>query len=621
MQRHIFLNVGLETDQLILKKEYNYREVGAFQDGERTQFVVWAPEKKSVDVIINNEKHPLTKDEFGYWQTVVSDLLAGAQYKFSIDGGDPLPDPASMCQPDGVHGVSEVADRSFAWSDSYWKGLPLSEMILYELHAGTFTSEGTFEGVITKLDHLKALGVNAIELMPLAQFPGERNWGYDGVYPFAAQHSYGGYKGLKKLVDAAHKQGIAVILDVVYNHQGPEGNYFEAYAPYFTEKYNTFWGKALNFDDAHCDGVRNFYWQNALMWLDEFHIDGLRLDAVHAIWDYSAKPFIDELSGRVKDLAITTGKKKVLIAEFDLNNPRYINEKSKGGYGLDGQWTDEYHHALHSLLTGETDGYYEDFGKDEHLIRSLEDSYVYTGQYSIHRKKFFGVKPDNAYSQFVVFAQNHDQIGNRLLGERLTSQLSFEGLKLAAASYLLSPHVPMLFMGEEYGETNPFQYFISHTDEKLVQMVREGRKKEFSYFNWKGEIPDPQNEKTFRDCVLSWKFSDDEERNTLFRFYQYLIRFRKERKAYHSFERASLKVYPSGSENVVVFERQHGGDRVLIAFNFNKKENSFSQPLDKPVRLVLDSSSFTGNKTKSVEPVEPKSSINIKGESAMIFEL
>jgi maltooligosyltrehalose trehalohydrolase len=598
--------------------DYKYPEVGAFAEGSATFFVVWAPTRKQVELVIEGQPHLMDRDERGYWRMKIKDAKPGMLYQYRLDNEKTLPDPASISQPQGVQGPSAVADRSFAWTDSSWTGLALSEMIVYELHAGTFTAAGNFEGVISKLSYLKDLGVNAIELMPVSQFPGTRNWGYDGVFPFAVQHSYGGMHGLKQLVDEAHRQGIAVILDVVYNHLGPEGNYFGKYGPYFTDKYKTFWGKAINFDDAWCDGVRNFYWQNALMWLNDFHIDGLRLDAVHAIWDFSARHFIEELRTKVNVLDTQTGRKKILIAEFDLNNPRYINPLSKGGYGLDGQWIDEFHHALHAVVTGERDGYYEDFGEVSHIAKALRDSYVYTGQYSEHRKKHFGTLPvDNPCHQFVVFSQNHDQIGNRLLGDRLTTKLSFEGLKLMAAAYLLSPHVPLLFMGEEYGEKNPFQYFISHTDKELVHAVREGRKKEFAYFGWKEEVPDPQDEKTFRQCVLSWKPDD-----VLLNYYKWLIAFRKTRKAMQNKERNSVIVLPV-SNKILCFERIFGQDQLLVVLNFGKEKGSVKQPFTNSIRKIFDSSSKTWNGPGEVSPetLSAAESFFIHPESVLIFEV
>jgi maltooligosyltrehalose trehalohydrolase len=543
-------------------------------------------------------------------------------YSYLLDGTATFPDPASRSQPQGVHGPSAIADPSFSWSDADWKGIALGDMIIYELHVGTFTEQGDLEGVISKLDYLRALGVNTIELMPVTQFPGKRNWGYDGVYPFAVHHDYGGVKGLKKLVNEAHRHGIAVILDVVYNHLGPEGNCFREYGPYFTGRYKTFWGEAINFDDAGCDGVRHFFWQNALMWLDEFHVDGLRLDAVHAIWDFGASHFVEELAGKVAALEEDNERQKVLIAELDLNAPRYINPTFKGGYGLDGQWIDEFHHALHSLVTGETNGYYEDFGEPIHLARSLRDSYVYTGQYSTHRKRCFGVVPkDNPYSQFVVFGQNHDQVGNRMLGDRLSASISFEALKLVAAAVLLSPHVPLLFMGEEYGEKKPFQYFISHTDEELVANVRKGRREEFGHFNWEGEVPDPQAEETFRQCKLSWNDKSDPLAATLLSFYKYLIAFRYERFAMKGKERNAVHVYdPVGK--VIAFERRCGPDTLVIIMNFDKVKASVTLPVSRTGKKIFDSSAmeWKGPGEVAGAQIAGDQSVMMNAESVVVFE-
>jgi maltooligosyltrehalose trehalohydrolase len=589
-------------------------------------FTVWAPEKKKVELVFPEkpgEKFLMKVDERGYWSIVWDEIKPFTRYFFRIDEKD-LPDPASRFQPEGVHGHSAIVNPNFSWNDHSWQGLPLKDMIIYELHVGTFTRLGTFAGIVDKLPHLKQLGVNTIELMPVAQFPGSRNWGYDGVFPFAVQDSYGGVAGLKKLVDVAHQLGIAVVLDVVYNHLGPEGNYLHEFGPYFSGRYKTFWGSALNFDDSYCDGVRNFFWQNALMWLDEFHIDGLRLDAVHAIWDSSATHFIEELVRKVKELQATRGCEKILIAEFDLNNPRYINEPAKGGYGMDAQWTDEFHHALHSLATGERGGYYEDFGESKHLAKAIRDGYVYTGEYSAHRKKIFGRLPgDTRYSQFVVFAQNHDQVGNRMLGDRLTHSLSFEGMKLVAATLLLSPQVPMLFMGEEYGERNPFQYFISHTDEKLVEMVREGRRKEFSYFKWEGNIPDPQAEETFDACILSWELNQDGNQRKLFEFYHYLIDFRKKRKAMKGTEKKSVKVFEPVAVKVISFSRTFEQDVIYVVLNFEKTPQKYQLPN----RHVAQKKIFDSSEEKWNGPGEYISpdkfnddEVWLQPESAVIFE-
>lgn len=598
--------------------------VGANIKNNTCSFTVWAPLKKKVQVFFpeNDSVHSMSKNDFGYWSVDIEGVRPETPYFFILDGDKKLPDPASRGQSDGVHGPSRVIESEYAWSDYQWQGLPLGEMIIYELHVGTFTSTSDFKGVISKLPYLKELGVNTIELMPLSQFPGSRNWGYDGVYPFAVQSTYGGPRGLKELVNEAHKNGIAIILDVVYNHQGPEGNYLGEYGPYFTDKYKTGWGQAINYDDAWCDGVRNYYWQNALMWLDEFRIDGLRLDAVHAIWDFSANHFMEELSRRVRTLEKESGRKKVLIAEFDLNSPRYIQPFSKGGYGLDGQWIDEYHHALHSLVTGEVDGYYEDFGKTDHLVRSLKDSYVYTGQYSEHRKKLFGRNAEGTgFDQFVVFAQNHDQVGNRMLGERLSTLVSFEAQKLAAAAYLLSPYVPMLFMGEEYGEKNPFQYFISHTDAELVRLVREGRKKEFSYFKWEGEVPDPQSEETFRQCMLSWAVETEKNARAIFEYYRHLIGFRKTRPAMRSAERESLSVV-FATDDIVAFERKASGDHVVIVMNFSTKKAAYESLSQGGLKKIFDSASrqWGGPASEETSSSRQVESHQLHPLSVVIFE-
>jgi maltooligosyltrehalose trehalohydrolase len=600
---------------------YNFPALGANIDNEHGVFTVWSPHADKVELVLDRQVLLMRKVEFGYWTITVEGVRPGTPYFFLLNGKKKLPDPASRWQPDGVHGPSSVVDNTFNWTDDSWNGVPLREMIIYELHVGTFSTEGNFEGVISRLDYLNELGINTIELMPVAQFPGNRNWGYDGVYPFAVHHDYGGAVGLKKLVNEAHQRGIAVVLDVVYNHQGPEGNYLSEYGPYFTDKYKTGWGKAINFDDAWCDGVRHYYWQNALMWLEEFHIDGLRLDAVHAIWDFSADHFIQHLAHRVEALEKKTRRKKVLIAEFDLNNPRYISPPEKGGYGLSGQWIDEFHHALHALVTGEVNGYYEDFGELAHLIKAFKDSYVYTGQYSKHRKKFFGVSPkQNAYAQFVVFSQNHDQIGNRMLGDRLATQLSFEALKLVAAAVILSPHVPLLFMGEEYGEDRPFQYFISHTDQELVEMVRNGRKKEFSYFNWEGELPDPQAEQTFQQCKLSWNYSKGQQA-LLFSYYKHLIAFRRQRLAMKGHERTDVCVFEIPGKKIIGLQRSFQSDQIYIIFNFEKVNTAFKNPTDKSLKMIFDSSAAYWL-TREIPPpvVTSAEMIVMNPESVLIFE-
>src|SRR3990172_2890134 len=481
---------------------------GAWYQGDgRCFFSVWAPLKDNVAVkLLFPEERvvQLKKDNKGYWQSEAVNVYPGTRYSYQLDRSVDRPDPASHFQPEDVHGPSEVVDHeAFYWDDRDWKGMAIEEMIMYELHVGTFTPEGTFDAIIARLNTLKELGVNALNIMPVAQFPGSRNWGYDGTYLYAVQSSYGGPEGLKRLVNACHKHNMAMILDVVYNHFGPEGNYLGEFCPYYTEKYKTPWGRANSFDDAYSDDVREFFLQNALYWFEHYHIDGLRLDAVHAIYDMSATPFLAELAEKVEDFSVQKGKKHYLIAESNLNETKHIRPHALGGYGLDAQWLNDFHHSLRTLLTGDLTGYYMDFGKISHLAKAWHQGFVFSGQYSAYRKRRHGnsslERPDR---QFVVFCQNHDQVGNRMLGERLSTLVSFEALKLAAAAVILSPYIPMLFMGEEYGEESPFLYFISHMDKDLINAVREGRKADFRSFQWSGEPPDPQSEDTFNRSKL-----------------------------------------------------------------------------------------------------------------------
>jgi maltooligosyltrehalose trehalohydrolase len=468
----------------------------------------------------------------GYFIATIDDIADGARYSYVLetDGGTlDLPDPSSRHQPDGVHGPSAVVSSGFPWSDHGWRAPRMRDLILYELHVGTFTERATFDAAASQLARLRGLGINAIELLPIAQFPGARNWGYDGVFPFAAQNSYGGPAALKRLVDAAHGQGIAVILDVVYNHVGPEGNYLPRFGPYFTDRYRTPWGDALNYDGADSDEVRAFFIQSALQWIDEFHIDGLRVDAVHAIVDASARPFLAELTDSIRDRERRLARHTLLIAESDLADPRVITATERGGLGFDAQWLDDFHHAVHALLTGETVGYYEDFGELSHLDRAFRQAFVYGGEYSRVRRRRHGVPAAAATpDQFVVCAQNHDQIGNRRDGDRLTTLVSFDALKLAAACTLLSPYIPMLFMGEEYGAEAPFPYFVSHSDESLIDAVRKGRHSEFAGFGWNSEPPDPQSDATFQSAALEDRPPDTRRAHALMALYRDLVALRSE---------------------------------------------------------------------------------------------
>ena len=467
--------------------------------GGETDFRVWAPHAERVAVRVRGEDHPLAHVQQGIWEARVP-AAHGDDYAFVLDDRDPLPDPCSRWQPEGLRGPSRVVDHTaFAWTDDKFTGVPLAGMVIYELHIGTFTDEGTFDAAIAHLDELREIGITAVEIMPVAEFPGARGWGYDGVYISAAQSSYGGPEGLQRLVDAAHARGIAVILDVVYNHLGASGvQAIDAYGPYFTEKYETFWGKALNYDDEHCDAVREWVLQSAEGWIRDFHLDGLRLDAIHAIYDASANPLLRTLAARVKE----ADPRAVIVAESGMNDPKVIRPPELGGYGHDAQWADDFHHALRVLLTDDREGYYEEFGTVADLAKCFHRPFHHDGQYSTFRSKRFGAPADDRpVEQFVVFSANHDQVGNRALGDRLPDEVR----PLAAFCTLLSPFTPMLWMGDEYGERAPFQFFSDHIDEEIATATREGRRREFAAFaQFAGEeVPDPQSEKTFMDSTLT----------------------------------------------------------------------------------------------------------------------
>lgn len=556
------------------------RTLGVVYTKEFADVKVWAPLAKSLKLLVNEKELQLQPADFGYWRLSTDLLQPGTTYQFIVDDNKPLPDPCSLSQPEGVHGPSEVIDLSeYEWTDTRWKNPLLEEYIFYEVHTGCFTQQGTFAAIEEKLDHLISLGITAIELMPVAQFPGTRNWGYDGVFPYAVQNSYGGAKALQHLINTCHQKGLAIVLDVVYNHLGPEGNYLGFYGPYFTDKYKTPWGGALNFDDVYCDGVRDYFIENAMMWLRDFHVDALRIDAVHAIKDFSPIHVLRELKSRVNDLMLETGKSYYLIAEMDLNDPRYINPIEKEGFGLDAQWIDEFHHALRVTAGGEPNGYYSDFNGVEHLAKAYSDAYVYDGQYSPHRKKKFGIKAkNNPGRQFVVFSQNHDQVGNRMLGERTSTLLSFEMQKLLAGAVMVSPFLPMLFMGEEWREPNPFLYFVSHTDPGLAEAVRKGRKEEFAAFHLQGDAPDPMAEETFLRSKLQWKLINNQPHKTMLKYYTTLIHLRKCCKSLSELNRTQLQVEHQKENNTLTLQRWAGDEHIICLMNFSKTRQNIMLP-------------------------------------------
>jgi maltooligosyltrehalose trehalohydrolase len=560
--------------------------VGARVTDKGCTFRVWAPaaERVELHLVSTDTRVPMHREARGYFATEVENIAPGTRYKFVLDGETELPDPASRFQPEGVHGASEVVSHTFEWTDDDWHPPALKDFVMYELHVGTFTPDGTFDGVVSQLDRLRDVGINAIEILPVSQFPGTRNWGYDGVYPFAVQDSYGGPAGLKRLIDAAHAKGIAVTLDVVYNHMGPEGNYLSQFGPYFTDMYRTPWGAALNFDGASSDEVRAFFIQSAVQWVEEYHFDALRFDAVHAIVDASARPFLAELTDTLRETMRKTGRAAHLIAESDLSDPRVIRPSQQGGLGFDAQWLDDFHHAVHALVTEETQGYYADYGAMDHLERALTQAYVYAGDYSAHRGRRHGAPLDDVRpEQFVVFVQNHDQVGNRLAGDRLSTMIPFEGLKLIAAATLLAPYVPMLFMGEEYGEKAPFPFFVSHGDEQLVEAVRKGRKEEFASFGWSEEPPDPQGEETFRSAILDPAQGDAGEGRALLTLHRDLIALRRRTPLLHTY--GALSVDVRGHDKVLLLTRRAAGRDLLLVLNFGADARAVDLRGDWQVRM------------------------------------
>jgi maltooligosyltrehalose trehalohydrolase len=538
-------------------------DFGANRTGESVQFRVWAPHARQVELrLVNGPQLPMQRDESGVF-ALEHPARAGDRYFYIVDVATPVPDPVSRLLPEGVHGPTEIVDpNAFRWSDHDWRGLPLEQYIIYELHVGTFTPEGNFDAVCERLEYLRDLGVTVIELMPVAAFPGTRNWGYDGVSPFAVQASYGGPQGLQRLVNAAHACGLAVMLDVVYNHLGNEGNYLPLFAPYFTARHKTPWGDAINYDQPGCEGVRRYVVGNALYWIREYHLDGLRLDAVQTIHDSSPQHIVFEVQENVQELARELGRTVSVIAETDENDPNYVvdnvartpssassrqstnlvvggrfsatpgfGEPKVGTSKLDAIWSDDFHHAVHAFLTGERRGYYQDFGSPEQIAKALNEGFVFQGEYfnfwQRPRGKKPGAPPDGMMAaQHVICLQNHDQVGNRAQGERLTSLVPRGARMAAAALLLLAPATPLLFMGQEYDEPAPFQFFTSYSDPELKRAVSEGRRREFKDFDFRA-VPDPEDPETFERSRLNWELAL-RGNNPVLKWYRDLLALRKE---------------------------------------------------------------------------------------------
>ena len=497
-----------------------------------TTFSVWAPHARLVELDLAGERRAMTPATDGYWQLDLP-VGPGTDYAFRVDGSDPLPDPRSRWQPHGVHGPSRVwspEPESTAGSSS-WRGVGLPGAVVYELHVGTFTAAGTFAAAIERLDHLVDLGIDLVELMPVAAFPGRAGWGYDGVHLWAVHEPYGGPAGLTAFVTACHERGMGVVLDVVYNHLGPSGNHLAEFGPYFTDKHQTPWGAAVNLDDAGSDQVRRWIVENALMWLGDYGIDGLRLDAVHALVDERAVHVLEQLSTEVDALAARTGRPLFLIAESDLNDPRLITPRPAGGYGLQAQWSDDFHHALHTLLTGERQGYYADFGTATTLATVLTSAFFHADTWSSFRGRHHGRPVDRSRTEgwrFLAYLQDHDQIGNRALGDRIGATIGPDLLAVGAALVLTGPFTPMLFMGEEWGASTPWQYFTDHQEPELADAVRAGRRAEFAGHGWDAEqIPDPQDPATVRASTLRWDERTEPPHDRLLRWHHDLIALRR----------------------------------------------------------------------------------------------
>ncbi len=567
-------------------------------------FRVWAPYSKTVEVVVAKSEGEriikLTPDEFGYFQGKADFVEHEDRYFYILDNKLRRSDPVSRYLPEGVHGASEVIDPNrYKWQDNRWQGIALEDYLIYELHIGTFSKIGTFEGAIEKIPHLKELGVTAVEIMPVSQFSGNRNWGYDGVGLFAVQNSYGGPEGLKKFVESCHLAGIAVILDVVYNHFGPEGNYLHDFGYYFSDKYQTLWGDSVNFDGAYSDPVREFILSNALYWVDEYHIDALRLDAVHGIFDLGANHILKQLKAKISAFGKDTNRYIHLIAESDSNDRQITTSLAEGGYGLDSQWSDDFHHALHSVLTGEVNGYYEDYGGLQKLADAIDRTFVYNGCYSLHRKRKYGNSVLGvAPHKFIIGIQNHDQIGNRAFGDRISSGLLFSAEKLSAF-FLLLPYTPFLFMGQEYGEKAPFQFFMDHGDKPLIKAVRKGRKKEFVAFGW-NDVPDPKALQTFLDSKLNWNLISEIPHKQILKLYKEVIKLRKYWKISAVKSNEDIAVVCDEKRKCLTVRFPGGNDsELLLVLSFSDKieqsEKDYFQSLEWDLLLHSEESQFGGS--------------------------
>jgi len=601
---------------------------------DTAEFRVWAPNLTSLAVRILGERPrtiPMTRSldsEESEFVATVPRVSEETDYFYVLEGERERPDPVSRWQPRGVHGPSRLVDpASFHWSDQGWAGIPLKDFIVYELHTGTFTREGTFESVIPRLPYICDLGITAVEIMPVAEVPGNRNWGYDGASLYAPQSSYGGPAGLKKLVDACHQHGLAVVLDVVYNHFGPEGNYLPEFAPCFTDTYPTPWGKAINFDGPESDGVRRFIIDNALYWLTEYHVDALRLDAIHGIYDFGARHILDELADAFHNQARRLKRQAWLIAESDLEDVRIINPRSQGGYALDAQWHDDFHHALYALLTDQRQGFLVDFGALADLSKSISDGFVFDWRYSRYRRRHHGSSSkDRPGEQFVGFIQNHDQIANLSRGKRLASLVSAGEQKLAAVLTLCSPFLPLLFMGEEYAETASFLYFTSFEDPDLATAVREGRKRELGSHYSENDFADPQALTTFETCKLDWSKTAISPHAEILRLYHDLMSLRKQYPSLGNCRKDLTEIQVDEQAMQLVMRRTDpAGGKALLIFNFAAEAQSIPVAAgSQPWRLILWTGDAVYGGSPELPPMKtmgpgPKFGVPLAGFEAVIY--
>jgi maltooligosyltrehalose trehalohydrolase len=590
----------------MLDRNWTSRRCGSYLvEADRVRWCVWAPKATNVELVLISGGEqlvvPMASAEDGHFLCEREGVAEGLRYAYRLDGGPLRPDPCSRWQPDGVHRPSALCfPENFTWTDQGFQSVPREQLVFYELHVGTFTPEGTFDAVIPRLPEIKELGATAIELMPVAQFPGERNWGYDGVYLYAPQNSYGGPHGLARLVNAAHELGLAVFLDVVYNHFGPEGNYVAEFGPYYSDRYRTTWGPAFNFDGHSSDPVRQFVLDNVAQWIGDFHLDGLRLDAVHSMFDISPHHILSDIKEVADQVAASQHRTACIVVESLLNDVRMLMPHARGGYNLDAEWNEDFHHALLAYLTGERHGKYVDFGPVQHLPRVLNETFLLSGVYSKYRgRRWGGPVGDLSGDRFVIGIQNHDHVGNRASGERLAALVSPAVQRLAASLMLLSPHLPLLFMGEEYGEDQPFLFFCSFEDHELIENVRHGRRRDYTLV---GDVPDPQDPRTFEMSRLSWSWPEGTSRSGLRRLYQDLLTARQRWPALRNFTDRIARLLPDERTGLMLeLKRGAGEDKIVAYFNLGSESQALPAPAENQwVLLRTEAVLYRGDRTETM---------------------